>query len=172
AATATIRGAELQIGWRPIAGLSFDAGASYVPTARYDSFPSGTTFAPRAGGLGAALTILDLSGTRMIRTPKFTGNVGINYGFDVGGGKVALSGSYFYNSGFYWVPAGVVRQPSYNIVNGKASWTDPSEKWTLSVWGRNLAGEVYYQSTAVSTGGFVGSFAEPRTIGIGVEYKF
>jgi len=172
AASAKIQGADLEANFRVSSAFSTQLGISWIPTAEYRTFIGGITFVPNAGGVGARTVPTDLSGTRMIRTPELTVNVGGNYGFDLAGGKTSVSVNYFRSSKFLWVPGGAAIQPAYDTLNARVSWSDPSERFTFYGWGRNLTDEVYYASTAASTAGFVGSFAAPREFGVGVEVAF
>jgi iron complex outermembrane recepter protein len=172
AAVAKIEGADLQLTARLLDGLSAQLGVSWLPTARYTKFIGGLNFIPNPGGLGATFIPTDLSGTRMIRTPETTVNLGLNYRTDVAGGVLNASGNYFWSDEFFWIPGGAVKQNAYNTLNARLAWTTPDDHYTFSVWGRNLTKEVYWLQAAGNTGGFSGSYAQPREIGVGVEAKF
>jgi len=172
AAVAKIEGADLQVTARVAGGLSAQLGVSWLPTARYTRFIGGLNFISNPGGLGASFVPTDLSGTRMIRTPETTVNLGLNYKTEVAGGLLAASGNYFWSNEFFWIPGGAVRQNSYNTLNARLAWTTPDDRYTVSLWGRNLTKEVYWLQAAGNTGGFSGSYAQPREIGVGLEASF
>ncbi|MBW8814220.1 MAG: TonB-dependent receptor [Caulobacterales bacterium] len=172
AATARIRGADLQVGARLSDDFSAQLGVSWLPTAKYTSFAGGLTFIPNAGGVGATPVSVDLSGTRMIRTPKLTADLSGTYTHEVAGGKLKASAAYFWSEPFIWIPGGAVRQSGYATVNARVGWTTPDQRFTFSVWGRNLTDKVYWLQAGANSGGFSGSYAQPREIGVGVDVGF
>ena len=172
AAVAKIEGADLQVTARLIEGLSAQLGVSWMPTAKYTKFIGGLNFIPNPGGLGATFVPTDLSGSRMIRTPETTVNLGLNYKTGLAGGALVASGNYFWSDDFFWIPGGAVKQNAYNTLNARLAWTTPDDRFTVSVWGRNLTKEVYWLQAAGNTGGFSGSYAQPREIGVGLEASF
>ena len=172
AATAKIEGADLQVGARLMEGLTAQLGVSWLPTAKYTSFLGGLDFIPNPGGVGASFVQTDLSGSRMIRTPKTTVSLGLTYRTQVAAGDLNLSANYFYSDRFFWIPGGAVIQRPYNTLNARAAWTTPDHRFTFSVFGRNLTEDVYWLQAGGNTGGFSGSYAQPREVGIGVEAAF
>lgn len=183
AATARIQGidgeivAQIADGWTLRGGLSLIDGT-------YTSFPNGpvftpnpavctptpTTTGPRTGGNTACAG--DLSGNDTIRTPPFTGSLGINYegDFDFGGINVDLT--YYYNDGFFWEADNRTSQPSYDLLNGSITWTTPDRKYDVRLWGRNMLDSRYYVYGVESTLRDARGVAEPRTFGVTVGAHF
>ncbi|MFZ4603366.1 MAG: TonB-dependent receptor [Caulobacterales bacterium] len=172
AARAKIEGADLQIGADLTENFSAQLGVSWLPTARYDQFVGGLNFIPNAGGIGATPVATNLSGTRMIRTPETTFDFGLTYSGQFQGGALKASAKYFWSDSFIWVPGGAVKQEAYDTLNARVAWTTPDDRYTLSLWGRNLGEEVYWLQAGANSGGFSGSYAQPREIGFGVNAKF
>jgi iron complex outermembrane receptor protein len=173
AASAKIQGLEVEAGWRVTPDFTLQAGMAWMPKAEYTNFPAGVLFVVNANGLGTtARNPVDLSGTRMIRSPKFTANLMGAYRMDVAEGELNVSANYFYNSGFFWFPGAPIKEDSYGTLSAKIAWTDPSDRYTFSVWGQNLTDTSYFATTAANTGGFTGTPAEPREIGFGIDAKF
>ena len=172
AATATIDGAELQAGGNFGDHWSGQIGVSYIPTARYDSYKGGLVLVPKAGGVGATLTPTDLSGTRLIRTPKFTFDATGTYETPLYNGRLVATATYFYSDGFYFVAGGAVSQKAYSTLNARVGWTTPNDRWTFSVWGRNITDTFYYLQMGANTSGLSASYAQPRVIGVEVAYSY
>lgn len=151
--------------------------------AEYKSFPNalgrftgGLAFAEPNGCLGGEAFLAtcnhDATGTRVERTPKFAGNFGANYGIDVGGGRLELAGNLFYTGSYFFDPAHQLKQPSYTLLNLKATWTDPSDHLDLSVYGKNVLDEEYFVSNFVDPFSARARYGEPATYGVSLTYRY
>ena len=60
----------------------------------------------------------------------------------------------------------------YTLVNLQAAWTDPSDKFTISVYGNNVFNSRYLLTNSGSTFGSYRQFNEPRTYGTRLKYAF
>jgi iron complex outermembrane receptor protein len=172
AASAKIEGADLQVGARLAEGLTAQLGVSWIPTAEYTKFLGGLNFVANPGGVGMAAVPTDLSGSRMIRTPKSTVDLGLNYRTEVANGDLNLSANYFWSDKFFWIAGGASNQDAYNTLSARIAWTTPDKRLTYSLWGRNLTNEVYWLQAGGNTGGLSGSYAPPREFGVGVNAAF
>ena len=186
AAAAKVKGLDVDFTAVPVQGLTITGGFSIL-NAKYDDFPGGpvalpnpvtlplpagctlvgASLPPTAAFLGGNTSVAcDLSGQRMARSPKFTGNIGFRYEMELaGGGELSFDMNDHYNSGFFWDADGQLRQPSYHDVRAAVTYTAASGKWDIGVWGRNLADEVI---ASTASNGSTANFAigEPRTYGI------
>ena len=81
AAEAEVYGLEFELRALLSENVSVDLGASWVPTAEYDSFNSVDALDLRSvdGDPATTSPTLDLSGNRLNRAPKYSGVVGVNY---------------------------------------------------------------------------------------------
>lgn len=172
AARGDITGADAELKGRVDDNWSWQLGLSWLPTAKYAEFTNGLYFAPAAGGLGAVATAGDLSGTRILRSPKLTVNAGVNFQTEVAGGELMMSTNYYRTSGMFLTVGPAVRQPSYNILAAEIGWTDPSEHYNISLWGRNLTDAVYYVSANVNAGGFAAVWGKPREVGARLRIQY
>jgi iron complex outermembrane receptor protein len=166
AARGDISGADLQLDGRLNTHWSWQIGTSWLPTARYSDFKNGIHFEPAAGGLGAVSVTSDLSGSRILRSPKATVNVGLDYRTPLAGGEFLASASYFHTSKMFLAIGEAIEQPDYDILGGEVGWTDPSGHYTLSFWGRNLTDTTYFVSGNVNSGGFAAVWGKPRELGV------
>jgi iron complex outermembrane receptor protein len=185
AATGTVRGLDVDFTAVPVRNLTLTGGFE-VLDAMYDKFP-GAPFAfpnpvtlplpagcavvgalpPSAALVGGNTTATcDASNTRMIRSPKFTGNIGATYVHDLAGGdQLTFSANDHYNSGFFWDPDHLLKQKSYHNAAASLTWTAPSGAWDVGIWGTNLfQAHIWASSTAGPTSTF--SPGEPRQFGI------
>ncbi|NIJ37542.1 iron complex outermembrane receptor protein [Sphingopyxis panaciterrae] len=137
----------------------------------YKSFPGAAFAVPLPAG-GNAVVIGDAAGKELIRSPRVTGNVAVDYSLPLQSGLTAdFNVTYTYNDGFFWEPDNYLFQKSYSLVNARASISfDDHHK--ISVWGRNLANKYYATTASAASVGTVASPGEPRTYGVTLETKF
>ncbi|TVV75764.1 TonB-dependent receptor [Sphingomonas solaris] len=184
AANAEIYGAEAQLSARPIDGLNLSGGVSYTH-ARYKDFPNATVSLPNAVGLnsstcGRTFCTQDFSGQRIVRSPDWTVNANVDYTIPINDGSLLFAANATYTSEFS--PTKSDRglngtgyrylQPDTFQLNLRAAYTLPGDKWTLSVFGRNVTDVKTY---AVLTGNAFGDYqvlGEPATYGVTLDFRF
>lgn len=185
AAAARMTGAEGEVTARIRNNLRLKVGLSWLPKATYKSFPNGLDSVPKgfpgaldpslcpgiSCGLGNDQIVRDLSGTRVIRSPKFTSNIGMSYDHELFGGELGLTANYFFTSKFNWQAGDHIVQPSYSVVNATIAWTAPGERYRLSVFGRNLNNAYYGVYTSATAVGISTAPAAPREIGLTLDFK-
>jgi iron complex outermembrane receptor protein len=171
AAKAQIRGVEASLEGNLNRHLSFNLGASALPTAKYSNYALAQVFVPQALG-NVVVAPYNATGSRTIRSPKFQANARLNYTTELAHGKFDGSISYAYNDGFYFQPGNFSFQKAYSVVNGRIAWTEPSGRFTFSVTGENLTNARYSFYTTDSTAGTVDVLARPREVSFGIAAKF
>ena len=117
-------------------------------------------------------TTTDASGLKMQRSPSFTGNVGANYGLDLAGGRLLLSGNLYYSSSLFFDPSEQFKQKAYEVLSLRAQWTDPSERYTVAVFGDNVTDKRYQSQVLFNTLGIGSVWAAPATYGVEFGAKF
>ena len=139
--------------------IQMNAGASWTH-ARYTTF--GTTVngslvgAPvyascsattgcSPGNFDYVNTSTVLHDTHMQHVPDLTATLGARYTTGMtNSGEYAFSGNWYYTSKYYSSPSGTqFLQPSYNTLALRAEWKDPSEHYTVAVYGDNVTSERY-----------------------------
>ncbi len=177
AASARIKGIESQITYEPTDALRLNAGVALMD-GNYRRFPGAPIFnqclVPACGagfGLFPSATI-DASGFRMARAPKFTGNIGARYQFDVGGGKLALSGNLSYSSKFYFDVVQQFFQKGYELASVRAEWTDAQDRFTLAVYGDNITNSRYLNQVLPGQFAIQTVWGYPVTWGVSARVKF
>ncbi|MBU6266602.1 MAG: TonB-dependent receptor [Sphingomonadales bacterium] len=183
---ATIYGIEGQASFTVMENTHVTVGASWLH-ARFGDFANAI-----GTGLNAATQrdisgqVQDWSNQQMSRAPNFSANVMIDHTMDLLGGKLNGSANMRYSDSYviadpstYGPLAGALanvqryRQSRMALVDGQVSWTDPSGRYTVAVWGKNLTNHKYrltYKGT--STYGDYGVRAAPITFGgrLGVSF--
>lgn len=183
AAAAKIKGLDLDATFAPISRLQISFAASFLH-GRYKEFANGpinvprpavctpapTTTGPTTGG---NLTCAgDLAGNTSVRTPKFTGNVGVQYTLPTSVGDVSVATNLYHNSGFYWDPDNRTRQLRHDLLNATLSWRSTDRRYELSLWGKNLLNDYYIITGNSSASRFSQSPALPRTYGVSAAVHF
>ena len=166
--TATLNGVLPTCGGRPIGAIP----PNYVP---------GTATTPSSW---------NLKGNHTVQTPPFSANVTATYDIPVSTGDLSLT-LHFSHSGNYWSepsngegqvdlgPTALSRsnplaekQGSVDLLNASIQWTSSDDKYTVRLWGKNIANEEYFlfnNSTATVTKKVP---APPRTFGVNLTARF
>ncbi|SCW66640.1 iron complex outermembrane recepter protein [Sphingobium faniae] len=165
AAKARIRGieGELQIATGGGLQLSFTGGYT---DGQYTDFPDAPAYT--AGG---TLSVIDASGNRTIRTPKFTGSTSINYTVPTDIGEFSANANMSFTGKFFWTPDNRLAQQDYGLLNATLQWTSRSERFSARIWGKNLTKKQYVTSGVESTAGDLLIYGAPRTYGLTLGMK-
>jgi iron complex outermembrane receptor protein len=171
AAQATIKGVDLDVDARASERLTLRASIEYLD-ATYDEFLAFENIVPRPGGGNQRIGTRNVSGFPVVRSPKWTANLGATYSIPTSIGEFTLNGNYSYNDGFDWEPGGSLKQSAYSVINATIVWTSPGEAYEVSLAGRNLTDEDYFLK-----GGRAGTSdsyvpAAPRTFMVTVSRHF
>ena len=135
-----VDGGELEIAWRPIPGLRLSAAATYL-AAVITQF-EGTN----ADGIRA-----NYAGTAVPYSPKWSTNVGADYGWDlsekytasVGGTVVQRTVSYATVG-----PTSIDTIDPYALLNLRAAVATKDGKYRLELWGKNVTNKFYWDNVS------------------------
>ena len=108
----------------------------------------------------------------MIRSPKFTGNVNLNYNTELAGGQLGLAANLYHTSKFYFDTSEQFAQKGYTLLGLRAEWTDPSDHYTLAVYADNVLDEKYRRQNQMNGLGIGAVWAPPFTAGASIRAKF
>ena len=177
AASAHIKGVDVDFEFAPVRGLMINGGLEYLD-AKYHEFPNGTCTVARpvVGGIGGTITLppaqCTLDGYRLPQAPKFSYSIGVTYSVDTGIGTFDFNANDGYKSTFVWEPDNRLKQKGYHLINASVTWTPEDSPFSLQLYGRNLGG-VYYFTSAANAGGNDGHLpGAPRTYGVKARYQF
>jgi iron complex outermembrane receptor protein len=172
-------GVELDAAYLPIDGLTVNFGLNYLhgqQAASVNPFAN-----PYAGG--GAVTLQN----RLQAMPKFTGSLSFLYDiFRTSYGVWRLDADANFTTSYYSVPQVTVAIGGYTLLNGRFSLAEiPLGKGRLdvSLWGRNLTNKDYetFVYAAPATAQLdptkpatttAGTFGEPRTYGVALNFKY
>lgn len=182
AATAEVRGIELEVTAKPTSALQLTVNISGLdPT--YDSFPAASVpgalvrFVPgevctsTPAGLSCSV---DASGNRLNSAPTYSGLVAADYTWKVREYGVTAHLDYTFRGRAYFDPSNVVvaSQGAYGLLSAHVGVTSPDRAWGVEVYGKNLTDKGYYLVT--NAGGVTpdGQAGDPRTYGVRLTHAF
>jgi iron complex outermembrane receptor protein len=158
------QGVELEVTALPVDRLNLTASIGLLD-ANYTHFTSNVF------GTGAA----DYSFLRPTRVPKLTMRFGGSYDFELNGnGALTPAVSVEYESSHYTDltnnPVGF--QKAYAMLDASLNYNDPTGRWGVAVWGKNLTDEKVRLSAVPSSGYFTQLyFGNPATYGLDLHLK-
>lgn len=157
---AVTQGAELEITWMPIDGLTLTNGLSYTD-AFYPNKVGNRTYA----------------GREMEQSPDWVNVSSITYEFPIADGLIGVAyadarySTEFFTGGFD--PNRV--QDSFTTVNARFSLRQEAGDWSVDVWARNLFDTEYYRRVIPATfqaGSYSAFLGDPATYGITLRRNF
>ena len=168
------KGAEFDTSWAtPLSGLSLAAGVTYAFTNITDFGGSLPLFAPNLAD--PALPRLN---NRLSFAPLWSGVASATYTVPISASlefhaNVSEKYNSSYNTGSDLDPRKL--QGAYGLVNARLGLGAPDGKWTVEIWGANLANKYYYQvafDAPIQYNQIDAFLADPRTYGVTVRTKF
>jgi iron complex outermembrane receptor protein len=155
--------------------------------ARYKNFEAATGTGVNAlNTINITNQLQDWSGKRMSRAPDVSGNVAVDYQVPISYGSLLFNANVNFTSQYaisnpsLYGPLAPVElrgkqrfiQKSYALLGASVTWTDPSENYSVTVYGTNLTDEVYRMGYNASIQGDYSTRGEPRAFGVRVGAKF
>lgn len=161
AATARIRGAELEAFFSPIEGLQFDAAYARLD-AKFTSFANGAT--------------ANYTGNYLPRAPRDKIHLGAQYSIDLQGWEALARVDYSNQSHMYFDASNIAaqKQEGYIDVDARVSVTSPDKRWEVAFWGKNLTDELVatYVTAFAPYAQTLVPYAPPRTYGVSLIWKY
>jgi outer membrane receptor protein involved in Fe transport len=165
AAEAEIRGVELEAFALITDRLSVQASVGLLD-AEYAEF-NGLDVDGDGAPDPAAAADLDLA-----NVPELTGHLAATYDLPLDGlGTLTFRGSYSYTDGSPANDQNTIFVSSFSLIDASMTFADTSQRWRVSLFGKNLSDEVYARF-AVTSSLFNFDYAlPPRTWGLEVSYE-
>ncbi len=166
AGKAEVYGLELEASAVPLDGLTLGASLGYQK-AKYLEFLTDID----GDGVND-----DASGLGLRNVPKITANASANYAFaPTDWGQVSVNADVNYQAKYESVTlnAPFTQGQARTLVGASVQWNDPSERYRVSLFGRNLLDETYRVSANSVAGLFnFTNYAPPRSYGVELGVKF
>ena len=178
AAEARTEGVGASLQWLVNDRLSFNGNFGFN-RARYTDYRNAQCYSGQDASSGCVGGVQDLTGEYLVRAPRLTANLGMDYRADVGDSWLAdFSLGAGYSSSYQTQPdnhPGAIQDAFWRL-NAAVHLMPASERHRISLIGRNLNDEYYLVATASSPGGpstqHTGTFARPREIALQYEYRW
>jgi iron complex outermembrane receptor protein len=172
AASATIRGVELELSALLAEGFKIDASVGYVD-ASYDKFEGFD--ADGVPGYNPVTDPAAAKSKKFERVPETTFNVAASYDRPLAiGGEMGFRVSYNWTDEYFndALNAPIIRQESYGLLDASVNYKNEKGNIVVSLFGRNLADEEYFDfalDNALTTQTWGGM---PRTYGVRLTYSY
>lgn len=160
AATAEIKGAELEWVVQPVEGLQIDGSLARL-NAEFTSFANGAT--------------ANFTGNKLPRSPKNKLHLGAQYSTEIEGWGALARVDYSNQSHMYFEASNIPtqKQEGYIDVDARLALTSPDKAWEISVWGKNLTNELVatYVTAFAPYRQVLVPYAPPRTYGVTLVWR-
>lgn len=171
----SVKGVELEATARVLTNLSLSAAVTYLDTEIKDY-----------AGTNAAGVEDDFSGSEIPYTPKWQAGANIDYTIPLqGGASLFMGASANYRASTDSVVGGSINPASasvqdvklfeigsYTLVDLRAGWKSADDHLTVSLWGKNVTDE-YYWNNVVSVFDSIGRYVgKPATYGVGFSMRY
>ncbi|HVP85786.1 MAG TPA: TonB-dependent receptor, partial [Rhizomicrobium sp.] len=160
AASAEIKGAELEFVVIPIEHWQLDGSYTYLDTKITECAPNASIC-----HIGASLT----------RAPKNKLNLGVQFDQDLGFSVLSARLDYLYTSKYYFEITNIPTQTQngYSMVDGRIAFASPDDHWEVALWGKNLNDALVatYITAFAPYAQVLVPYAPPRTFGVTLSFK-
>ncbi|HKY19857.1 MAG TPA: TonB-dependent receptor [Vicinamibacterales bacterium] len=116
----------------------------------------------------------DFSGKRIVRSPKYSGTVGLSQTLAAPGGSLEIGGEYYYNGGFFYLAQNTSfnEEKPYGVLGARVSYM--YEPWGLraTVFGTNILDKKYNVSRFPNDFGGLDALAPPVIYGLRLNWDF
>lgn len=187
AGKAKVSGIETSVVAKPWNGGTLRGSLSYVDS-EYKRFiiqqsaqfvPPGRVACPVSAPNAQGLVTIDCSGFPLIRSPKWSGNIGLSQVFDVGAGNITLDADMAFASKRFVTADFTAGQlaKGYQNISASLTYNAPDDKWFLSGYVRNLTNAKIYTGGGGHQAAFVAGWntsniSPPRTYGVRAGVRF
>jgi iron complex outermembrane receptor protein len=171
AASARVNGVDFDFNWRATHELTISGGGSYLD-AKFKKYPKAAAYVPN-GSFGYFNASFNANGTPLLRTPKWSGNIAVNYTKDMSAGELSLYTSLAYQSKVRFDVIGLTGTKAYASLNSEIGFAPAALKGLrIVLWGKNLGNVHYIVSNIQTAYGLNGIYGAPRQFGGRLEYNF
>ena len=169
-----------------VQGAEFDVVAQLLPSLtdglvltasavtldpKYTSYERGSGYDEATGLLR---TNLDFSGNQIVRSPKFSGTVGLSQTIQTGIGPFELGADYFHTSKIYFLAqnSDFSKQGAYGVIGARISYLYEPWNIRLTVFGKNIGNERYVNSLVLTDFGRNEARAPLSIYGVRLNWDF
>jgi iron complex outermembrane receptor protein len=160
-----IAGGEVSLLWKPVAGLTFTAGATYISSrVTRDDLVDDPTGAP-----------VNIKGDPFPDTPKYQGNLDVEYDHALTAdlaAYVGLSPQFRSKSNATFGGDSIYTISSYALLDARAGVSSNGGHWRIEIYGRNLTDDNYSTSVFHIVDAVTRTMGMPATYGARFTYNY
>ena len=167
---ADVKGAELELNWRPVDELHIDASVGYLDFKFTSIYPAFVAAGPASG------VTLD---SKPPYSPKLKWNVGVQYDIGMpGGAALTPRVDVTYQDKVYGDIANTPLETidAYTLANARLTWSSPKRDWQVAFSCQNVTDKLYYitktDQVPAGAGSAYGAPGMPRTYTLSVKREF
>ena len=169
---ARIRGLDFSFAASPLPqilpGLRITASGAILH-GRYTDYPEGNGFDENSGRFRSEL---DFTGNATVRTPRFSGRIGMSYQHQLTRGSIDFGFDLYHNSGYFFDAQNAAHQQAYRTLQARIGYRYRPLNLSISVYGENLTNAVHYYNQFQTDFNTVGTLAPPRLYGVRLGWRF
>lgn len=179
AASAQIKGIDLDVIVRPINSLTLSVSGTYLDT-KYKSYPAAPNYVVNPNGsitAGIAASgipgSLNAAGKKIVNAPEWSWTASASHVLETSMGSFTTSANLNYRGKTFSDPLNRFALPTRYVLDATERWTDADGRFFVSVWAKNLLDKQYdYAINILTPTGLVGNPAPPRTYGATIGFEF
>ena len=182
-------GAELEVTWEPIDRFNIRLGSTWETSKVKRILGVGQQIAPElfpgapdsqyctniGGAFQCTFPQKFITNAELPNAPRFSFNYLARYDLDLPVGTAALQvDGVWYDDQYLEVTNGRSSlQPSYNVTNASVTWTDPSDRFEVTLWAKNIFDKAYRAYTLnLGVLGTTSYYAPPAAYGVTTRFRW
>ncbi len=170
---ATLYGLDLDGTFRLPYGYQVRAAGSWLPRATYDTLDNAIDYeTPINPVTGLRQVSLDVSGQRMLRAPRFTGNVTLNYTHPLAAGTFDANGVLYQSTSYAYDYLNNIQSSFYVTLGGSIGFRPTDSGFHYRLWVKNATNRERIQAETTSAEANTVVYSPPREVGITLDYAF
>lgn len=122
-------------------------------------------------GFAAGSNVIDLSHTRLFKTPKVTADAGLTYSTILARGELAFSPNMYYASQQYFEATHLIHSDNVRV-GAQASFQPKGGSFRYALWVKNLTDRHAPISTSINDNSFTLIPGPPRELGLTLTFNF
>lgn len=173
AASATVRGLEIETVFRPLTGLTLTFNYAMLDS-EYAHFPNAAVpsqlraYVRDLPEYNAATSTFDATGNRLTAAPESSVSASVQYDYPIASGSLFLRGEYYWQDRAYYDPsnARIMSQDPYDLINVSVGYENIRDGWSARVIAKNVTDEHYLITVAANGVVPAGLAGAPRTVAL------
>jgi len=170
---ATLYGLDFDGTFRLPYGYQVRAGGSWLPHAVYNSLENAIDYtSPLDPVTGLRQVSLNVSGSRMLRAPRFTGNATVTYTNSTSAGTFDANGVLYQSTSYAYDYLNNIESSYFVTLGGSIGFKPLDSGFHYSLWVKNATNRARIQAETTSAEANTVVYSPPREVGITAEYSF